>query len=449
MRIPTAAQPDAAMEALRWEGQPEAYRPDYARCLTGVMPTVLSLLGRGMPDPGPENGDAAAGASPASLAGHLPTASPRAARRVLLLVVDAFGFKELATASAFASLYGEFGTWITSVFPTITSTCLTSMQFALPPSRHGVAGHVVWRSPPGALVDTLRMQVAGARASLQDSGFDMGLLMPPGTLLGADGQADIAQGLARFQILNHHITGSGLSSLIHSATPLVGFADTLEGMGKAGRMLADMDTGWVGFYTELLDSMVHVCAGDGPEVGNLMAYLARGLADMAAAMPPRVVEETALVVVADHGQSTIQHRLPLYGDPQRWLEAHTRAVGHSGRTLHVTPRPGQEQAVMAWLRDYIGARGRVYTAEEVAPLCGPPSADPHWRAQYEAALGQIVAVLNPGHNWLKRDPAHHRGPRETAPYDTQLLSQHGGLGWDEMFVPLICAPLGALLDARP
>ncbi|MBI2299430.1 MAG: alkaline phosphatase family protein, partial [Armatimonadetes bacterium] len=36
-------------------------------------------------------------------------------------------------------------TWLTSVFPSITSTAMTSIYQGLPPSRHGILGHQIWK----------------------------------------------------------------------------------------------------------------------------------------------------------------------------------------------------------------------------------------------------------------------------------------------------------------
>ena len=417
------------MEALRWPLRPGFYRPDFARCLTGVMPTLFELLGH-------------APAGYPALRSYLPPGSPRRARRVLLLCLDAFGFKELAQARRFPALYGAYGTWITSVFPTITSCALTSLYQALPPGRHCVPGHVIWKDFPGALVDMLRMAVPGADASLQAAGVDVnGWKREPGILERPPGD-----GLPCYQLLERTIMGSGLSALIYGATPLVGFNAPLEGFTKAAAMLKDMEQGWVGLYLDAVDALGHVLTGDGPQMGLIVRHIEESLAWMAGTLPPDVVSDTALMVVADHGQSTVRERLPLYGKTQAWLDANTRAVGNSGRVLHVYLRPEQHAPVLAWLREFVGSRGAVFAFEEVKGLLGPPfdgSADA--TAEHEAwvrrSLGDLVVMLDDGYNWQRRDPNSER-----APYPTRLVSQHGSLAWDEVFVPFLCVPLAALVD---
>jgi hypothetical protein len=58
------------------------------------------------------------------------------------------------------------------------------------------------------------------------------------------------------------------------------------------------------------------------------------------------------------------------------------------------------------------------------------------------SLGDLVVLLDDGCNWQRRDPA-----KPTGPYESQLVSQHGSLTWNELFVPFLCAPLSALLES--
>ena len=428
--LPSATDYPREMDALRWAEHPAFYRPDYGRALTRVMPTLFELLGV------PPNGGP-------SLAGVLPAASPRSAQKVLLVCIDAFGFKELAGSGRFKSLYPEYGTWITSVFPTITSCALSSLYQALPPARHGITGHVIWKDIPGAVVDMLRGHVIGAHASLEDAGFNLnGWKREPGLLDNPPGN-----GLNGYQILDRHIVGSGLSSFIYGQTSLVGSHGNVEALAKAGRILSDMERGWVGAYIHDLDTASHVMTGDSPESGLVVRHIEDALAHMAMTLPGDVARETAVMVVADHGQSNITQRIPLYGEPLEWLGAHTRAIGNSGRVMHVYLKaPDDEARVLAWLAEFIGNRGRVFPFEQAKGLTGPPldsnTQDPEHDRWVRQSLGDLVVILEDGWNWEKRPPS----PGSSS-YESRLVSQHGALSWNEVFVPFLCAPLTALLEA--
>ncbi len=404
-------------EYLRWDADPEFFQPDYRRALNCVFPTIFELLGR--PVPGLP-----------TLTQVLPPGSRKSARKVFLLCVDALGFKELALSSRFAGLYRDYGTWITSVFPSITSCALTSLYQGLPPSRHGLLGHLVWKDSPGAVVDMLRMQVVGADASLADSGFDLQQWkLEPGLL-----ESPPARQVPGLHLMPASIVNSGLSTYTYGEAERVPYVELLEGLTKAGRMLADLEEGWVGLYTPLVDTVGHLLGGDTPQMQLAVRQIEDAVHWMVGALPRETAEETLLMVVADHGQSTTRTRLPLHGEPLEWLENHARAIGFSGRVMHVYLDGRPKQPVTKWLRDFLGSAGRVFAFEEVRELTGPGGED-RWIRQ---TLGDLVVVLREGCNWEKREP-------DPSPYASRLMSQHGAMSWDEMFVPLLCAPCSALL----
>ena len=411
---PTPAEADR----LRWARAPEWFRPDYARAITGVFPTVFETLGH---PTGPFR----------SLSGVLPAASPRRAKRVFLLCLDGLGFKELARSRRLQELHGTYGSWLTSVFPTITSCALTSIYEGLPPARHGILGHQIWKDFPGAVVDMLRMQVLGAEEPLLASGFDVrGWKREPGLL-----ESEWSRDVACYHLMANHIVGSGLSALVYGNTPLVGFADPLEGLTKAGRMLRDLESGWVGLYLPVVDTLGHALGGDTPQVGLALRHLEESLAWMVEGLPSEVVAETAFAVTTDHGQNPIRETLPLHGAPWTWLERHTRAVGFSGRVMHVYLGGHDAAEVAGWLADFVGPAGRVFPFDEAKELTGEIVAEERVRE----SLGDLVVVLQDGFNWDRHGPDPAAGP-----YATRLTSQHGALTWDELFVPFLLAPLDAL-----
>ena len=427
---PATAHPtEDETEYLRWGAESEFFRPDYSRSLTAIAPALLSLLGR------PVEGAA-------DLSAFLPGGSPRRASRVLLLCIDGLGFKELALAARLPALHREWGTWVTSVFPSITSTAITSMYLGLPPSRHGILGHRVWKDLPGGIVDMLRMQVVGAKLPLAAAGFEVnGWKREPGVMDGPH-----ADGLTGIQLMPAAIVGSGLSAYCYGNTQLLGFLEPMEGFAKAAHLLSDMRNGWVGMYLSTVDSLTHALGSDIEPVQLALRHIEDGLTWMASRLPTHVLEDTALMVVADHGQSPVRRTVPLEGAAWEWLEAHTRAIGFSGRVMHVYLGPqgqGQEAEAAARLKALMGDLGEVLTYEQARGLVGPePDGSPGDAEWVRQTLGDLVAVLRGEVNWDKRRPGDL-----PFPYGNPLQSHHGAMSSDEMFVPLILAPLSALRGA--
>jgi hypothetical protein len=411
---------------LRWGRAPEFLRPDYARGLTAVAPTILSLLGRD-------------GARATSLAPFLPARSPRRARKVFLLCLDGLGFKEMALSSRLKEIYGQYGTWITSVFPSITSTAMTSIYQGLPPARHGILGHQIWKDFPGGVVDMLRMQVLGAKSALAASGFDVNAWKrEPGLL-----DSPAAEGITGVQLMPQHSVGSGLSAYCYGNARLVGFLEPLEGFAKAAHLLGTVTQGWIGLYLPTVDTLAHAFGGDVPPVGLALRQIEENLAWLATALSPSVLEETVLVVVTDHGQSTVKRKIRLKEDGTKWLESRTRAIGYSGRVMHVYLGRGharEEEAVAAYLGSLMGDAGRVFRYAEVRELTGPePDGTPFDDDWVRQSLGDLVAILRDGVIWDKP-----KKDEEPFPYGTPLVSHHGALSPEEMVIPFIVAPLSAV-----
>jgi hypothetical protein len=407
------------MSHLRWEAEPNCYRPDYARALSTVFPTIYSLLGH-PPDDRP------------NMAELLPAAVPRRVKRVFVLCVDSMGFKEMAYSPWFSEHYKAFGTWVSSVFPSITSCALSSLYQGLPPARHGILGHLVWKDFPGGVVDMLKMQVVGARSSLVQSGFQVNQWKrEPGLL-----ETPLSAEVPGMNLMPFPIVRSGLSTYSYGNTRMVGFAQPVEGFTKASQILQDIDHGWVGLYLDMVDSLSHVITHDAPQFGITVRFIEDCVRWLASSLPADVAEETLFLMIADHGQDVIQEMLTLDGEHGEWLRSHTRGLGFSGRVMHVYLNGAANgRAVKDGLTSLMGDRGRIYDFADAAPLVGA-APDDAWARQ---TLGDQVAILHEGFCWENLEFGRPRGP-----YDTRLLSQHGGMTWDEMFVPMLTAPMSEL-----
>lgn len=425
-----ATQPPAGSEYLRWSPNGQRrhwYRPDYHRCLTGVLPTVLTLLGHEPQQP--------------SLLPYLPAAAPRQAKWVVLLTVDSFGYREWAHSRQLQQLYPDYGTWITSVFPSITSCALSSLYQSLAPARHGLTGHKIWKDCPGAVVDVLTMQVEGASHSLTAAGFNPHVWKRQAGIL----ERQSAESPPGYHLLPRFIANSGLSTFSYGNIPRIPYGELIEGFQKATRMLNSMDQGFVSLYMPMIDTLTHTLGGGSGEVGLAVRHLEDLLAYLANSVPPEVAEDTAVMIVADHGQSGLQKRRPLHGAPLEWLQSHTHALGFSGRVMHVYLKDYPAEPVRHWLQDWLGEDGEVCEAAEVMPLvgtdskfvsAGQPPLDPAW---IQASLGDLVVILEEGVLFQRHPP-----PDPEPLYPSRFVSQHGALTWHELFVPLLCAPLSMM-----
>ena len=117
----------------------------------------------------------------------------------------------------------------------------------------------------------------------------------------------------------HPIVNSGLSTYTYGDARRVGYVDLLEGLTKAARMLNDISGGWVGLYSAQVDTLSHVLGGGTPQMRLAIRQIEDSVHWMISTLPQAVVQDTTLMVVADHGQADTRVRIPLYGKPMEWL----------------------------------------------------------------------------------------------------------------------------------
>ena len=89
------------------------------------------------------------------------------AERVIVCIVDSLGVQNFQGTKLAKFIENLDGITLSSIFPSITSAAIPSINFGLPPTAHGILGHVIYFKEYGALIDTLRM--AGDKTRFRDA----------------------------------------------------------------------------------------------------------------------------------------------------------------------------------------------------------------------------------------------------------------------------------------
>jgi hypothetical protein len=360
-------------------------------------------------------------------------------RRVVLVVLDALGFRALQTMWArgegqiLSDLAGA-GRLVplTSVFPSTTDAALVSLRTGTPPAQHGWLAYMMYLREMGMASNAILLcpMWTRQRDMLVDWGLDPDTLIPIRTLAEHLATA----GVATHAVLASFLAHSGFTKMLYRGVEEIRthfhasdlWAQTRHMLAKVRQNRALLTIYWSG-----LDTLAHaygpgsdLWAAEFRSVSHLMAQ------EFLAALPAADRDGTLLLITADHGQihvppdsiATVQDH-PLLGQ-----HLMVPIMGES-RASFVYPRPGRANAI----RDYLehGFPGWFTTVNSSqaleSGLMGKPVTDETY-----ARAGELL-VLSRGNHALQ----HGHPP-------VSSIGRHGGLSAEEMLVPLIGARLEAL-----
>ncbi|MDQ2725881.1 MAG: alkaline phosphatase family protein [Actinomycetota bacterium] len=346
-------------------------------------------------------------AAPGQRPAWFPEPAASAAQAVLL-VVDGLGWRQLATRRHLApTLAAMAGGAITSVVPTTTATALTSIAVGAAPADHGMVGFRLRVTHPTAgpeVLNVLRWRTPSgdARKSIQPHAFQ------PRPAFGGRPVPVISR---------MEFAGTGFSQAHLGGGRMVGWA-TASGIGvEIGRALAAGEP-LVYAYYDGLDKTAHVTGLGEHYDAELVA-----IDGLVAAIIDRLPPGAALVVTADHGQVDVGARarsLP----PE--ILALTAMVSGEARFRWLHAADGRVAELLEACREWCGADAWVRTIDDLDAegWYGGPLDE-----RIRSRLGDVAVVA-------RGQVAYLEG---ADPGESRLVSMHGSLTADEMWVPLVAA----------
>lgn len=365
----------------------------------------------------------------------LPPALTAGVRRMVCLVVDALGYRQLLheierQPDLFLGrlVRGEAGAHcavLTSVFPSTTVNALTTMNTGAYPAEHGILGYTLYLQELGAVSEMIRFGPYAGEWSFADAGVDPVAFLGVAPIYGRlREEAGVAAHLVNFvgfkttALTRMHATGVHYVSYLNASDMAVHIRQLIEAPGD--------DRVFVSAYYGVLDNICHGYGTASPEhaaeVAALDAVLHREI--FARVRRP----DTLFVLLADHGHvnCTPERTIDLLEHPALLRDLVVGPTGE-GRARYLHVRNGRKEAVRDYVATHFGAISTLLDAEDALArgLFGP--AAPTQRARER--IGDLV--LLPHENWY-----FHWYPtaRQQA---MRLVGRHGGLAPEEMLVPLI------------
>jgi hypothetical protein len=389
--LPDDQLPDEAFRVVR---------PAYGfGSLADLLPSVCAVLG--VPDADDVLG----------LGRHLA-----GVRRVGVLLIDGLGAYQLPVAAAYAPVLADLaaggrgahaGT-LTAGFPSTTPVSLVTLGTGVPPGAHGILGFTT-RRPDGRVLNHVHWHDDPDPRSWQP--------MPTRFEQAA------AAGIAVTSVTRPEFQGSGLTVSANRGTSFSGASD---GAAVAERMLealsADRPALVYGYHPDL-DKSGHE---DGVDSASWRAA-ARGVNKLLDRIVHGLPPESALLVVADHGQLNVpaDARFDMADIPL--LREGVTGVAGEPRVRYLYCAQGARDDVYAAWRHQFGATARVLTREEAIDegLFGSVPAG------HRDRIGDLVVIC------LDRVVSLATGWEP--PTAGALVAYHGSLTAAEMTVPLLVA----------
>ncbi|WP_292000079.1 alkaline phosphatase family protein [Caldivirga sp.] len=286
-------------------------------------------------------------------------------KRVLLLLIDGLGYVHLRQYCGNC----EEARWLgnieelTSVFPSVTSTVLTTLSMGVPPGVHGVLGTVMYVKEIGGLVNTLTMGLMpdGKRGELKDIGYDPRVIFYGGSTVFEEAKLN---GYNSVVIVPKGLSG-GLSDLIYRGAEVKEYVSIYDALVLASRALENNALVYV--YISTLDSIQHEYGPDSEEYRVALIELLNTLSRLIRHIP----QSTTVVLTADHGQVQVRQ-----GDVVN-LRVMAKLMDPLSVAPYGEPRALQlklsDKSLEGEVKDTLSATGRrllIYNSSEVKELLG-------------------------------------------------------------------------------
>jgi hypothetical protein len=349
---------------------------------------------------------------------------PERAQRVVLVLLDAFGWR-FFTRHGDHPLLQRFDVVVplTTQFPSTTTAHVTTLHSGAAVGEHGLYEWNVYEPSLDALITPLLFCYAGdaARDTLLRAGVDPGLLRPPApTLYERLAQAGVAShvfGPASF-------TPSTYDGVLAGAAHAHPIADLAAGLAEvAATMHAAPKPTYAYVYWDEVDSRGHEFGPSSPQVAAASRCCLDALDAGLRALP----EGTVVLLAADHGQVDVDPATTVYVN-EAWpgitgLLARDRrgrplVPAGSARDLFLHCRPDAIGDVVDGLERLLGERATVHRVADIVAAGWLGAVGERLRAR----LADVCVLPAPGETvwWRER----HR-------FDMRFRGHHGGLAEDE------------------
>jgi hypothetical protein len=410
-------------------GADDLFIPNYQQNIYRVLPTALRCMNAPIP-----RDDLF---SLPKVMQHLKSNDALNAARVIVCIVDSVGVQNFQ-GTRLAALFNTLnGVSLSSTFPSITSAAIPSINFGLPPSAHGILGHVIYFKEYGTLVNTLRM--SGDKIRFRDAiahaGIDVKALLWAKAI--PELVAKIHPELVQVEGLPREIPGTGLGRFYVQKENIISYDGFIDAFGMVRRIFNQYPVAplFMTLYFPLIDTLAHKYGAYSPEYKAGCNAFHQHLISFIEQLSTSEAKNTTFVFCSDHGQNPLLEERTISISQEELDEVRGTlkvSPGHSGRVTHFYCKSAAKRhKLKKWLQDRVENRALLLEAKELDQSRLLPT--PLNRAIIER-LGDLLLI--------GRDGVSLRVEREDFANDSWgllpekgLLSSHGSVTADELITP--------------
>jgi predicted AlkP superfamily pyrophosphatase or phosphodiesterase len=331
------------------------------------------------------------------------------------------------------------GVPLSSTFPSITSAAIPSINFGVPPTTHGILGHVIFFPEYGTLIDTLRMSgyKVRYRDAIASAGIDVRQLLwsegLPTLLERTHPDLILAEGLPQ------QIPGTGLGRFYVQRDKVITYQGFIDGFGMANRLINYYQNHplFMTCYFPEMDMFAHKYGPDSSEYKAGCESFLRQLSVFAQSLPASQAKNTTIMLCSDHGQNLIRKDREITLTQEELTEVKVTLKvppGHSGRVTHFyTHSPTKRRKLKQWLQERVADRALVFDAKDIdkQKLLPVPTS-----RKIQQRLGDLLLIGRDGVRLrIAREESYAEIERLLP--DEGLIGHHGSLTLDELLTPFL------------
>jgi hypothetical protein len=379
-------------------------------------------------------------ALPKEAFGKLPTRY----NKVILLFVDAFGwrfFKQYAEKYPLLTTALRHGvvSKLTSQFPSTTAAHVTCMHTGLNVGQSGVYEWNYYEPLVDDVIQPLLFAYAGykERDTLKRAGIPAEAFFPTQTFY----QKLQTKGIASYVFQSEAYTASTFSTVMYKGATLFPFKRLSEALTNLAELvLTGTDTAaYYLLYYDKIDAICHTYGPNSHQFEQTVAVLLRMIEELFYKKLAGEVEETLLVLSADHGQVEVDPRTTYYLNKQiahieQYLQTNRRGKplvpAGSARDMFLHVKEERLADAVALLQKLLVGRAEVYTTAQLLAQNFFGSSQPS--KEFLARVGNVVILPYHGETvwWYERGK-----------FEMHFQGHHGGLTPEEMEIPLLLLAL--------